>query len=535
MSYLNPDPSAFCRPVPCRRVDRQQRRPAFRFGDIHAGRSGLWPGREQRLVAASGTGAWRLCGCVITAAAWDGNFATTSAGDPVIGLPLKNSGDRVDAKLVDLDPDQQMVSMIFGLQVRIADPVSGAVLMTGELLAGAIHGHLGPWRRGRHRGQRVLPFDAYRCRVGRPVEVARVTGVAGGDAAGPVVDAVHARQLQYGWPHARLWADRRHHWSRARRRATAFRRRSPFGVEAGKMLGNVTCCIDPKGTQILADFGNALKNDATRQRAQFRRHSSGCSHERRCHREWRHASGGGRYCGSGIAGRLLRDRLLPADRGDPGVSAQSRPDRGCSRRRCKRCRLAVVQSDGAGGWNVWAAEAPDGIYARADMFVYRINPPAKTGLSQSSSPGLASHWQGQTVVATISANSIGGTFPVSTPTSALQLDFSGPNRQRRLDHADDCRQRSGPAASVSRRPGLRDRSVGHWRGKCGYRVRFQSFYQRLVVQRDRRARDGYVECATCCPSCNNMQTSTRGRMAPSSITIRNIPANPIRRRLLQHR
>ena len=49
----------------------------------------------------------------------------------MVGLQLKNSGDRVDAKLVDLDPDQQMVSMIFGLQVRIADPVSGAVLMTG--------------------------------------------------------------------------------------------------------------------------------------------------------------------------------------------------------------------------------------------------------------------------------------------------------------------------------------------------------------------------------------------------------------------
>ena len=81
----------------------------------------------------SGTGAWRLCGCAISAAAWDGRVATTSTGDAVVGLPLKNSSDRVDAKLVDLDPDQQMVSMVFGLEVRIADPVSGAVLMTGQL------------------------------------------------------------------------------------------------------------------------------------------------------------------------------------------------------------------------------------------------------------------------------------------------------------------------------------------------------------------------------------------------------------------
>ena len=93
----------------------------------------------------SGTGAWRLCGCTITGAAWDGKFASTSTGDHVIGLPLKNSSDRVDAKIVDLDPDQQLVSMIFGLEVRIADPVSGAVLMTGELTPVPF---MDIWRRG---------------------------------------------------------------------------------------------------------------------------------------------------------------------------------------------------------------------------------------------------------------------------------------------------------------------------------------------------------------------------------------------------
>ena len=39
----------------------------------------------------SGTGAWRLCGCAITGAAWNDRFATTSAVDPVVGLPLKNT------------------------------------------------------------------------------------------------------------------------------------------------------------------------------------------------------------------------------------------------------------------------------------------------------------------------------------------------------------------------------------------------------------------------------------------------------------
>ena len=109
-----------------------------------------------------------------------------------------------------------------------------------------------------------------------------------------------------------------------------------------------------------------------------------------------------------------------------------------------------MQSDGAGGWNVWAAEAPDGIYARADMFVCRINPGEKGQDLPIKVTRFGRPLAGQTVVATISDNSIGptqgGSFAVSTPVTALQLDFSGADRQRRLDHADDYRQRSGPAA-----------------------------------------------------------------------------------------
>ena len=90
--------------------------------------------------------------------------------------------------------------------------------------------------------------------------------------------------------------------------------------------------------------------------------------------------------------------------------------------------LAVVQSDGAGGWNVWAAEASDGIYARADMFVCRINPGENRTLPiKVTRFGLP--LAGQTVVATISSNRIGrgqgGNFDASIPASALKLEFSG--------------------------------------------------------------------------------------------------------------
>ena len=209
----------------------------------------------------SGTGAWRLCGCVITAAAWDGKFATSGAGDPVVGLPLKNSSDRVDAKLVDLDPDQQMVSMIFGLEVRIADPVSGAVLMTGQFspvpfmdiwgrggdgdtgasvfyhstLAGVVWGDLSKspalqaLQKATLQGQLSMRFmlDSYNM-GGAKRGYGRIVGTIGPALAGEPAHFVAGRHL----------------------------------ASAGKPLGNVTCCIDPAGTQILADFGNALPNDA---------------------------------------------------------------------------------------------------------------------------------------------------------------------------------------------------------------------------------------------------------------------------------
>jgi len=91
--------------------------------------------------------------------------------------------------------------------------------------------------------------------------------------------------------------------------------------------------------------------------------------------------------------------------------------------------LAVVQSDGAGGWNVWAVEATDGIYARADMFVCRMNP-SESQILPIMVTQFGQPLAGQTIVATISDASIGpnqgGTLPVSIPVKALELELSGP-------------------------------------------------------------------------------------------------------------
>jgi hypothetical protein len=80
----------------------------------------------------AGTGAWRLVDCQVTRACHaDGSATSTATEDGAVGLTVREAGDRSSAKMVDLDPDQQGVSMIFGLSVRLVD-VRGQVLMQGE-------------------------------------------------------------------------------------------------------------------------------------------------------------------------------------------------------------------------------------------------------------------------------------------------------------------------------------------------------------------------------------------------------------------
>jgi hypothetical protein len=68
-----------------------------------------------------GTGIFRLVGCRITGARLGDRQITTLQDDAVIGMALENADDRVFGKLVDLDPQQQMVSQIWGMRLRLTD------------------------------------------------------------------------------------------------------------------------------------------------------------------------------------------------------------------------------------------------------------------------------------------------------------------------------------------------------------------------------------------------------------------------------
>jgi hypothetical protein len=88
------------------------------------------PGHPNGWFNPRGSGDWRLFGCRITSA-WLASGQASPVTDSVHGAVLADSDRRVAAKLVDLDPDQQLVSMIWGLEIRLCVS-TGLTLLRGQ-------------------------------------------------------------------------------------------------------------------------------------------------------------------------------------------------------------------------------------------------------------------------------------------------------------------------------------------------------------------------------------------------------------------
>ncbi|AUH49388.1 hypothetical protein CXB49_00310 [Chromobacterium sp. ATCC 53434] len=78
-----------------------------------------------------GTGIFSLKNCVVQSALGpDGQEITRYAQDAAIGLTVGNAGDQPSGKMVDLDPDWQLASCIYGQIITLQAP-NGQVLMRG--------------------------------------------------------------------------------------------------------------------------------------------------------------------------------------------------------------------------------------------------------------------------------------------------------------------------------------------------------------------------------------------------------------------
>jgi hypothetical protein len=73
-----------------------------------------------------GTGIFRLAGCKITTAVGPGGCSEDGG---VLGWKVGNSPDRPSAKLVDIDPDWQLASQIYGMEISLVDSTGRLVLV----------------------------------------------------------------------------------------------------------------------------------------------------------------------------------------------------------------------------------------------------------------------------------------------------------------------------------------------------------------------------------------------------------------------
>ncbi|MCG1055881.1 hypothetical protein KQH49_13475 [Mycetohabitans sp. B5] len=86
-----------------------------------------------------GTGIFRLLDCKITSAClWDEEndepkLINEQSQDPIIGMSLSDANQQPPAKLVDLDPQHQLSSAVWGLQVRLTDNADQSIF-TGDMI-----------------------------------------------------------------------------------------------------------------------------------------------------------------------------------------------------------------------------------------------------------------------------------------------------------------------------------------------------------------------------------------------------------------
>jgi hypothetical protein len=121
MSYLNPVRLHF--------MGKFQAAPSTVNNDpVHFDNETFLPSYQERQVSSGppsagwwnpqGDATWRLIDCGITTA-WIGGDIPAPKDDAIYSCLVADSDRTVAAKLVDLDPEQQLVSEIWGMQVRI--------------------------------------------------------------------------------------------------------------------------------------------------------------------------------------------------------------------------------------------------------------------------------------------------------------------------------------------------------------------------------------------------------------------------------
>jgi hypothetical protein len=366
----------------------------------------------------SGDGDWRLIGCGVTSALRsDGSAA---ADDPVLGCLVADSDRRAPAKLVDLDPQQQMVSTIWGLEIRICD-VSGSTLLRGRFAPAAF---ADLWFRAKGPGDGDdQPLGA--CYQSVVADLQWDDAASGSATLADLrrsatdgllsikfnVDGYNLTATSEDFTLGRIvgtigvaTADEPRHLVRGRRFMATLRGLRPAG-----QLNSFTAVVDDTGATVHCDVGNALPTtvpggplaDVGTLQLVAAAASSGAGGP--------FVLGEIPYREPGWYERTAGIVSLPADRGLTSAEIE-------------RLREAPLQlaSTAAGPNRAAVAEPPNGLYARADEFVFRLDA-GQTAPVRFVATRYGRPHAGASLAVRLDASQLQGGPPVATPAEALQF------------------------------------------------------------------------------------------------------------------
>lgn len=329
-----------------------------------------------------GTGIFRLVGCTITGGWLDG-AAVAEGEDPAIGMALENSDQRVSGKLVDLDPQQQAVSEIWGMALRLTD-AGNRGYFSGRY---AVAAFINLWLRQKRAS---APNDQQLAAEYQSV----IKGVTWSDpGASPLLRAlrdasaegllsIHFNVYGYGrdpkiprYTLGRITgtlgpatAAEPRHFVLGRQMMPALNPNNPVAPLYG--ISFFQCLVDPERSTVTADFGNALQieNASGAPLVDMGELSLAVLKAPR-------VDDGARVSGDEveILGPIpyLEPGWYPATAGVQTFDYSANP---WVRDHIGEQPLVVLKTLTAGVYQVLIQESLDGLYARADRYVYRLEP-----------------------------------------------------------------------------------------------------------------------------------------------------------------
>jgi hypothetical protein len=366
---------------------------------------------------------WRMIGCHITSA-WLSDGQPAPGSDPVLTYLIADSDRSVAAKLVDLDPAQQGVSEIWGMEIRIAD-ISGNTLMQAKYKTAAFMDIFLRWPTGTGDGSACAMYQSVLTDIkwGQIDNSPFLQQLQQASSEGLLsikfnVDAFDANYQSPTFTLGRIagtigpaTAAEPHHFVIGRHFMTTGLPSPGFFVPAG----NVNFCeavVDGKAGKIYLDLGNSLPT--TTFGGPFTDLgvlSVACATIDGDNRTQILVSlGDVDYLAAGWYEKTAGVVALPANRtltAEELSTVASNP-----------LLILLTAPNSKPKPAIW--ESPGGLYVRPDKFVFRLNPGEDAEIhlfgSQYGQP-----YSGARVISFLDASGIGGGPPVGVPEDVLEF------------------------------------------------------------------------------------------------------------------